>query len=110
MPQFQAKPPVGVVFDTGMSRIDDALAMSLLYGFDGKNEVRLVALTVSRSNLKAAAYCELVGQFYAGAVSGAYNAVGRTLPVGMTIGGKLSGDLPFFTAPFERKDAEGKPA
>lgn len=105
----QGTPPVGIVFDTGMNRIDDVLAISLLYGFDGRNEARVVALSLSRSNLKAAAFCELVGQFYAGAVSAAFNAAGRTLPIGMTTGGKLSTDLPFFTAPFERRDDEGKP-
>ena len=43
------KPPVGIVFDSDMgNRIDTALAMSLLYGLDGKNEARVVSVSVSK--------------------------------------------------------------
>jgi hypothetical protein len=105
----QDKPPVGIVFDTGLSRIDDALAMALLYGLDGKREVRVVSVSVSRSNLKAAIYCDVVGRFYAGAVSAAFGASGRTLPVGMVSDGKLTADEPLFAAPLARKTAEGQP-
>lgn len=104
----QAK-PVGVIFDTGISRIDDALALAMLYGLDGKNEIRLVAVTVSRPNLKAAAYCEAVGQFYAGSVNAAFGGSPRTLPVGMALSGKLPEDAPLFAAPLAREDGEGRP-
>jgi len=102
MPQFpgQGKPSVGIVFDTGLDRIDDALAMCLLYGFDGKNEVRVVSVSLTRSNLNAAAYCDVVGQFY---------AAGRTLPIGLDATAKLSGDASWFTALLQKKDSEGKP-
>jgi len=105
----QARPPVGVVFDTGLTRIDDALAMAVLYGFDGKNEIRVISFSVTRSNLKAAAFCEVVGSFYAGAVSAAFGAVGRTLPIGMATDGKLAEDERWFVEPLERSDADGKP-
>ena len=59
----QEKPPVGIVFDTGLSGVDDALAMALLFGLDGKREVRVVSMSVSRSNLQAAIYCDVVGRF-----------------------------------------------
>ena len=40
------------VFDCDMGNsIDAALAMALLYGFDGKSEVRVVAVSISRNNL-----------------------------------------------------------
>ncbi|MCS7024670.1 MAG: nucleoside hydrolase [Bryobacteraceae bacterium] len=80
-----AKPPVGIVLDTDMSRPDDVLALALLYGLDGKNEARVVAVSVSKPNLKAAALAEVIGRFYAGAVSGAFGAVSRTLPVGLAL-------------------------
>ena len=39
----QGKPPVGIIFDCDMGNsIDDALALALLYGFDGKNEARVI--------------------------------------------------------------------
>ena len=108
--QTQEKPPVGIVFDTDLSAIDDALAMALLFGFDGKREVRVVSMSVSRNNLKAAIYCDVVGRFYAGAVSGAIGFGGRTLPVGMASNSKVTAEEPFFTEPLARKTADGKPA
>ena len=104
------KPPVGIIFDTDMGNsIDDALAMALLYGLDGKGEARVVSVSVSNPNQKAAALAEVIGRFYAGAVSGAFGAFGRTLPIGLLSEGKMSDDTPMLTAPLSRQTAEGKP-
>ena len=106
----QGKPPVGIIFDTDMgNRIDDALALALLYGLDGKNECRVIAVSVSKSNLKAAAFCEAVGRFYAGAVSGAFGGFGRTLPIGLSTAGIAPEDTPMLTEPLSKKNAEGAP-
>jgi inosine-uridine nucleoside N-ribohydrolase len=112
MMQFpgQGKPPVGIIFDSDMGNsIDDALALALLYGFDGKNEARVVSVSVSKSNLKAAAFCEAIGRFYAGPVSGAFGAFARTLPVGLATDGKMSEDTPMLTVPLSKQNAEGAP-
>jgi hypothetical protein len=99
------KPSVGVIYDSGLgTRIDEALAFSLLYGLDGKNECRVVATSVSKANLKAAALCEVIGRFYAGAVSGAFAAFARTLPVGMADDGVLPADTPMLTVPLARPE------
>lgn len=106
----QGKPAVGVIFDAAIGeRIADLIGMAVLYGLDGKNECRVVAVSTSKSNLKSAALAEIVGRFYAGAVSGAFGAVGRTLPVGLSTDGKLPADTPMIQAVIERKNAEGKP-
>lgn len=102
-------PAVGIMFDTALNGVDDALAMALLYGFDGKREVRVVSISVSRPALQAARFCDAVGRFYAGTVSGAIGASGRTLPVGLSAAGTLQGDLPLFTVPLARRDEGGKP-
>jgi hypothetical protein len=108
--QGQVKQSVGIIFDSGMgNRIDEALALALLYGFDGKNEARVISLSVSKPNLKSAALCEAIGRFYGGAASGAFGAVGRTLPVGLAEDGRLPEDTPMLTAPLSRKNEEGKP-
>jgi len=102
----QGKPPVGIIFDSDIgNRIDDTLALALLYGFDGKREARVVSVSVTKSNLKAAAFCEAVGRFYAGA----FSAVGRTLPVGLATDGKMPEDTPLFTVPLAKVNAEGAP-
>ena len=106
----QGKPPVGIIFDSDIgNRIDDTLALALLYGFDGKREARVVSVSVTKSNLKAAAFCEAVGRFYAGAVSGAFSAVGRTLPVGLATDGKMPEDTPLLSVPLSKVNAEGAP-
>jgi len=101
---------VGIVYDTALSRIDDALTMALLYGLDGKKEERFVSVSVSRKSLKAAIYSDVVGRFYAGAVSGAIGFGGRTLPVGLADISPLKGDEAFFAKPLERTTLDGKPA
>ncbi|HKC85589.1 MAG TPA: hypothetical protein VKG02_06415, partial [Blastocatellia bacterium] len=66
--QGQEKPPVGIIFDCGLGNsIDEVLALALLYGLDGKNEARVISLSVSKPNLKAAAMCEAIARFYGGA-------------------------------------------
>lgn len=102
------KQPVGVLFDSDMGNsIDDALALALLYGFDGKNEARVVSVSVSKANLKSAALAEVIGRFYAGAVSGAFAAVGRTLPVGLSDRGKMPEDTPIFKI-LDKKNEKGE--
>jgi inosine-uridine nucleoside N-ribohydrolase len=97
------KPPVGVVFDSDMgNRIDTALALAMLYGFDGKNEARVICLSVSKHNLKAAAFCDAVAKFYAG------GGFSRLLPVGMSIEGKMSEDTPMLTVPLDKRNADGQ--
>jgi len=110
MQLFGASQTLGVIFDCDMGNsIDDALALAMLYCLDGKNEARVVSVSVTKSNLKSAAFCETVSRFYAGEVSGAIGAVGRTLPVGMAIDGKMAEDTPMITGPLSRMGPDGKP-
>lgn len=98
------KPAVGLVVDTDMARADDVLALALLYGLDGKNEARVVSVSVSKPNLKAAALTEVIGRFYAGAVSGAFGSFSRTLPVGLATRAPMDEDTPMVAQPLARKE------
>jgi intracellular sulfur oxidation DsrE/DsrF family protein len=89
------------------SRVETALALAVLYGLDGKNECRVVSISSSRTSLLSAAYCEVVGRFYAGAVSAAFGAFARTLPVGLAADGKIPGDTPLLTGPLNRTNPDG---
>ena len=96
-----SKPSVGVLYDGALGyRLDAALGLAVLYGLDAKNECRVVALSVPSNNLHAAAFTEILGRFYAGAVSGSFGAVGRTLPVGMAAGQPVA-DSPMLKAVLE---------
>lgn len=93
-----SKPAVGVLYDGALGyRLDAALGLAVLYGLDAKNECRVVSLSVPCNNLHAAAFTEILGRFYSGAVSGSFGAVGRTLPVGMATG-KPEADSPMIKA------------
>ena len=80
-----AKPPTGIVFDSGMDKIDDALALAMLHGFEGRDEARIAAVGISRPDLKAAQFCDAVRLFYAGA-AGLSGGFTRALPVGLAEG------------------------
>jgi Inosine-uridine preferring nucleoside hydrolase len=108
--QGQERPPIGIIFDCGLGNsIDEALALALLYGLDGKNEARVISLSVSKPNLKAAALCEAIARFYGGASSGAFGMVGRTLPVGLADEGKSPEDTPMLTVPLSKLNDAGAP-
>ncbi|HWB85406.1 MAG TPA: nucleoside hydrolase [Bryobacteraceae bacterium] len=106
----QAKPAVGIVYDTAIdNRIEDVLALALLYGLDGKNEARVVSISVANSSLQAAQFCDAVSRFYAGEVNSGFGGAGRTLPLGLADFSKVSTISPMITAPLAKKTADGKP-
>jgi hypothetical protein len=95
----EARPPVGVVFDSDFGNsIDTALGLALLYGFDGKKEARLVAVSVSNQSLKAAELADVIAHFYI-----------RPSPIGLYANGKWAGDTPMETAPLAMQHEDGTP-
>lgn len=108
MQRFQAMPPVGILFDCDLGNdIEDALALALLYGLEGKQECRVVGTTVSRPSLASAAFCEVIGRFYSGQAAGELSPRYRALPVGMPEKGAPAGETPMLRAPLSRKTSEG---
>jgi inosine-uridine nucleoside N-ribohydrolase len=111
----QEKPPVGIIFDSDIGNdIDDVLALALLQGFEGsaKPEARLVSVSVTKSNLKAAAFCEAVDRFFS-AIADRDTPPRfrrfRGLPVGFTDDGMSPEDTPLLTVPLAKRDASGEP-
>lgn len=106
----KGKPPVGVLLDCNMGHgIGDALALALLYGLEAKTEARVVSVSVSNSNLNAAAYVDAVMRFYANApASGPFAGFSRVLPVGLGTG-KAMDDPEFLAAPLAKKTPDGSP-
>ncbi|MBS1854180.1 MAG: hypothetical protein JST11_02355 [Acidobacteria bacterium] len=94
--QFQgaAEPPVGIVFDADFgNNIDDALALAAFYGFQGKGEDRVIAVSTSRPGLDSAILADILVRFYTGA-PGPFStppAIGLTL-------GKAAPDAPWVAA------------
>jgi hypothetical protein len=91
----QAKPPVGVIFDSAMGNtIDDPLALALLYGLQGKNESRVVGVSTSKPSLSSAEFCDVLVRFY----TGEPGPFGAALPIGLNTRGKDTGDSPMIAA------------
>ena len=99
-----AKPPAGIVFDSAMDRIDEALALALLYGFDGKEQARVAAIAVSRPDLAAARFCDAVRMFYLNAAAGAFAGFRGGLPIGLA-DGKASAGVPMLNVALAQKSA-----
>ena len=97
----QGKPSVGVIYDAAFGNtIDGALALALLYGLQGKNESRVVSVSVSKSCLNAAVFADILVRYYLGEP----NPFSGVTPIGLTLSGKMPDDTPMIAS------VVGKPA
>jgi hypothetical protein len=103
---FEGKQPIGVVYNTAMNRPDAALALALLYGFQGKRESRIASVSVNGSGLNAAIFCDLVQRFY---TPGPPRNANQVLMPGLAADGPLPADPVMVTAAVERKNDKGEP-
>jgi hypothetical protein len=95
------KPSVGVVYDASFgSTIDSALGLALLYGLQGKNESRVVSVTVSKSSLNAAIFADILVRFY----TGEPNPFTGVTPIGLNLSGKMPQDTPMITTVIGKPD------
>ena len=107
-PQTQ-KPVRAVLFDSSLDGdIDQVLALAMLYGLEGRRQVRVGSVSTSRFNLRIAGFIDLVARFYAGDRPGA--VVSRNpAPIGMSMAGAQSERVPpMLDAPLIKSDAQGK--
>jgi hypothetical protein len=108
----QAKPAVGIVFDSDLGNgVDAALALALLYGLEGKGEARLVSNSTTWSNLGSAAFADVLARFYAGPPppAGARGFQRALPPIGMAGNGSVGGDTAVLQAVLEKQTADGLP-
>jgi inosine-uridine nucleoside N-ribohydrolase len=93
-----AQQPPGVIFDTDMGNdVDDALAMAMLHALDSRGEIRLLAVTVTKDNIQAAQFCDILNRFY-----------GRPeIPIGLVSKGVTPENNPMISVPVERRNAAG---
>jgi inosine-uridine nucleoside N-ribohydrolase len=74
---------VPVIFDTDMGNdVDDALALAMLHALEDRGECRLLGITLTNANPKAAPYLRMVNRFY-----------GRpAIPIGAAVRSIANGD------------------
>jgi len=93
--QPQGKPSLGVVFDADLGNtIDDALALAMLYGFQGKNEARVLSISTTKNSLQAATFADILVRFYTGE-PGPFASV---IPIGLCLTGKMAAGNPMLDA------------
>src|ERR1035438_8177662 len=91
----QSKPPVGIVFDADLGNtIDDALALAMLYGFQGKNESRVLSVSTTKSSLAAAIFADVLVRFYTGE-PGPFAAI---IPIGLWVFSNSGATTPILDA------------
>ncbi len=101
----KGKPSAGAFFDSDFATIDSLLAVALLFGLQGKNDCRVAILTLSRPNLAIAGFADAVERFYKGPAGN----FAQVPPIGMRTEGSPGETSPAFTAPFQKKNAQGLP-
>src|SRR5580698_9994160 len=108
MPQgrFGGKPPMGVVYNTSMSRPDAALALAALYGFEIKHDSRMGSVCVVGAGLKTAIFCDMVGRMY---MPGPERNGNQVLAVGLAAVNPLPQDSQMVQAALDRKNEKGEP-
>lgn len=96
----ERKPTPAVVFDSSLEDdISQVLALAQLLGCHSRQEVRVTSLSVSRNNLRTAAFCDLMGRFF-----------GTSLSIGMAVNVAASTSVPpMLSAVLTRQTPEGKP-
>ena len=91
----RARPPLGVVYDAALGNgIEEALALAMLYGFQGKGECRVISVSTSRSSLKSAMFADVLVRFYTGEPNNFFGPV----PIGLTAGTTAAPDNPMIDA------------
>src|SRR5215831_1482708 len=105
MPQFGGRQAPGAFFDSDFTTIDNLLAVSLLYGLQGKSDCRVAIVTMPRPNLAVAGFVDAVVRFYHGPAGN----FAQLPPVGMRTEGSPGETSPAFTTPFQKKKSDGTP-
>src|SRR5437773_650604 len=99
----RSAPPVGVVYNTSMTRPDAALALAAIYAFDNKKEAKIGSVCVAGAGLDTAIFCDIVARYYTGAARNGNEA----LAVGLAAEKPLPPDSSMVKAAVERKKENG---
>ena len=95
-----------VVYDSAFDRVEDFLALALLFGLDGKGEGRMNSASVSRPDFATAQFIEVIRRFYSGMPNG--SGFAAAFPVGM-VDGKGAATPAAVTTVLAEKGDDGKP-
>lgn len=99
--------PIGVVYNTSMTRPDAALALAALQVSVSRREARVGGICVTGAGLEAAIFCDIVGRFYSGmSRTPSSNSV---LPIGLATPSPMPPSAPMVDAAVSRTRPDGTP-
>lgn len=102
------KPPLGVVFDSNFgTNAESVLALALLHGFAGKTQARIVGISISTPDFKAAQLCDVIEKYYASATTGMAAMFFQGSPIGLA-DGTVSAESALISGTLGKKEADGK--
>src|SRR3954447_8895382 len=99
--------PIGVVYNTSMTRPDAALALAALYVSASRREARVDGVCVTGAGLDAAIFCDVVGRFYTG--QGRAQNSNAALPIGFPADARVPPGPAMVSAAIARTRADGQP-
>src|ERR1051326_6485919 len=85
----RGKPQVGAFYDSDFATIDQILAVGVLHGLQGKNDLRVAIVTMSRPNLQVTGFIDAIERYYRGPAGN----FAQVPPIGMRTQGP-AGDAP----------------
>ena len=63
-PRGQGPSPIGIVYNTSMTRPDAALALAAMYPMEGNRESRMGSVCVVGAGYNAAVFCDIIAKMY----------------------------------------------
>jgi len=112
---LQAKSPPGVVVVAEFGRgVDEALALGLIYGAEGKGDVRLAGVCTTRPDLDSAAFADVIARFLSAPIilpiPGAAPFRRPPIPIGMPESNQRTGAAKVSAAVLDLRGGDGQPA
>jgi hypothetical protein len=101
-----APAPIGIVYNTSMTRPDAALALAALYAFGVRRQARVNAVCVAGAGLDTAIYCDIVNRFY---TPGNVRSSNQWPPIGLAAVSPMPADSPMVKPAVARTDPNGEP-
>jgi hypothetical protein len=98
--------PIGVVYNTSMTRPDAALAVAAMYVASSRREARVNAICVNGPSLDAAIFCDIVARFYTGTNRPSSNTA---LPIGFDSSTQDTSSPQMVEAVVKKAKSDGQP-
>jgi hypothetical protein len=99
--------PIGIVFNTSMTRPDAALALAAMYVAASRRDARVDGVCVTGAGLDAAIFCDIVARFYTG--QNRAPSSNNAIPIGFPAGAPVPPNPAMVASAIARTRDDGSP-